>query len=410
MANQKIAVTGIGINSALGIGLEVNSVALRTGKSGVISTAEQWKPYGFKSLVSGEVALDGLRDSFDRKQLRFMCDAALLAAAATKDAIQDAGLSDAEVQSADTGIIFGTGAGASITDVLNMCNRLHKRGASKVGAYHTPIIMGSSLTANLGSVFKIHGHSYSVTSACATSSHAIMLAMDAIRSGRQNRIIVGGCEDINYLSAGCFDGMAALSTDFNDCPEKASRPLDKDRDGFVFSGGSGVLILEDFETAQARDARIHGFIAGAGATCDGDDMVVPSGEGAERAMRDAIADAGISQVDIGYLNLHGTSTPVGDLVELAAVKRVFGDGLPPYSSTKSMTGHPLGAAGSQEAIFCLLMLQGGFLAPNINLDNPEPEVDDSPVVRETQAADIQYALTNSFGFGGTNCSLVIERP
>ncbi len=409
MTTPKIAVTGIGINSALGNGMDVNSQALRAGKSGIISTAEEWQPHGFKSLVAGNVAVKDLGDPFDRKQLRFMCEAALLAAAATNDAITDAGLSSREVESPDTGIVFGTGAGASITDVLYMCDKLRKRGAAKVGAYHTPIIMGSSLTANLGSVFHIHGHSYSVTSACATSSHAIMLAMDTIRSGRQKRIIVGGCEDINYFSAGSFEGMNALSTSFNDEPERASRPLDRDRDGFVFSGGSGVLILEDYDVAKDRGAKIHAFIAGAGATCDGDQMVVPSGEGAERAMKKAIADAGISIRDIDYINLHGTSTPVGDLIEVNAVKNVFGTKLPPFSSTKSMTGHPLGAAGSQEAIFCILMMQGNFIAPNINLDNPEPAVNDSPVVRETQTAEVRYALTNSFGFGGTNCALVVER-
>jgi 3-oxoacyl-[acyl-carrier-protein] synthase-1 len=268
--------------------------------------------------------------------------------------------------------------------------------------------MGSSLTANIGNLFRIHGHSYSVTSACSTSAHAIMIGMDLIRSGRQKRMFVGGAEDINLFSASAFDGMNALSSAFNDQPERASRPLDKDRDGFVFSGGAGILVLEDLALAKARGATIHAVVAGAGATCDGEDMVVPNGLGAQRAMRDAITDADISASDVEYINLHGTSTPVGDLAEIEAIQQVFGKELPPFSSTKSMTGHALGAAGAQEAIFCVLMLRDRFLAPNINLDDPEPVVADQPVVRESRAADVRYALSNSFGFGGTNCSLVLS--
>ena len=410
MTKSKVAVTGFAVNSALGNGLEANLEALQQGRSGIVSIRDQWEAHQFRSLVAGNVSVAGLKDSFDRKQLRFMPEAALLAAAATKDAIQHAGLTDAEVQSSDTGIILGTGAGASSPDVIGMCDRLRKRGAAKLGAYHTPIIMGSSLTANLGSIFKIHGHSYSVTSACATSAHAIMLGLDTIRSGRQKRIIVGGSEDINVYNAGSFDGMNALSSAFNQTPEKASRPLDRDRDGFVFSGGAGILILEDMETAKARGAEIHAIVAGAGATCDGAEMVVPSGVGAERSMVAALADAEVAPVDIDYINLHGTSTPIGDVVELEAVKHVFGSQVPPFSSTKSMTGHALGAAGSQEAIFCILMMQEKFLAPNINLGQPDPAIGELPIVRQPQSATIQYALSNSFGFGGTNCSLVIQAP
>lgn len=409
MAKRQIAVTGFGINSALGYGPEVNARALREGKSGIISTRPLWVEHKFKSQVSGNVSLEGLEDLFDRKQRRFLCDAALLAGAAMKDAIEHAGLTDEEVQSPDTGIIVGTGAGASITDVLFMCKRLEKRGAAKVGAYHVPLIMGSSLSANLGSIFQIHGHSYTITSACATSAHAIMLGVDTIRLGRQNRVFVGGSEDINIYSAGSFDGMNALSSEFNDEPHRASRPLDKARDGFVFSGGAGILVLEDLETAQARGATIHAVIAGAAASCDGDQMVVPNGVGAQQAMEAAIANADISKSDIDYVNLHGTSTPIGDTAELKGVINVFGDKVPPFSSTKSMTGHALGAAGSQEAIFTILMMQNEFMAPNINLDDPEELVGDLPVVRETTDANLKFALSNSFGFGGTNCSLVIAK-
>jgi 3-oxoacyl-[acyl-carrier-protein] synthase-1 len=353
--------------------------------------------------------MDGLEELFDRKQRRFLCDAALLAGAAMKDAIAHARLSDEQVQSPDTGIIVGTGAGASITDVLFMCQRLQKRGAAKVGAYHVPLIMGSSLSANLGSIFQIHGHSYSITSACATSAHAIMIGMDTIRLGRQNRVFVGGAEDVNVYAAGSFDGMNALSSAFNDEPERASRPLDKDRDGFVFSGGSGILVLEELEMARARGATIYAVIAGAAASCDGDQMVVPNGVGALKAMDAAILDAGLTPSDIDYVNLHGTSTPIGDIAELKGVINVFGNDVPPFSSTKSMTGHALGAAGAHEAIFSIIMLQHGFMAPSINVDNPDTLVGDLPIVKQTTNADIKVALSNSFGFGGTNCSLVISK-
>lgn len=409
MSETQIAVTGIGLHSSLGFGLDTNSKALQAGQSGVVPAPESWATHRLLSQVCGDISGDGLAERFDRRQNRFLCEAALYAAAAMQDAIADAGLSEEEVQDPNTGLIVGTGAGASINDVLFLCDRVRDRGASKVGAYHVPVIMGSSLSANLGSIFKIHGHSYSITSACATSAHAIMLGLDTIRSGRQKRVFVGGAEDISPFSAGSFDGMRALSSAFNDQPQRASRPLDRQRDGFVFSGGAGILVLEELEFARARGAHIHGIIAGAAASCDGDQMVVPNGIGAEQAMRDALVDAGIRRDQVDYVNLHATSTPVGDMAELEAAMRVFEDDLPPFSSTKSMTGHALGAAGSQEVIFCLLMMRDGFLAPNINLEDPEPILEGLPIVRETQAAQPRIALTNSFGFGGTNCSLIIAK-
>ncbi|MFT5301765.1 MAG: 3-oxoacyl-[acyl-carrier-protein] synthase-1 [Mariniblastus sp.] len=409
MAKRQVAVTGFGINSALGNGVEVNRTAIQAGTSGIISTRPLWVKHKFKSQVAGNISTEGLKDLFDRKLNRFLGEPALLAAAAMKDAITHSGLTDAEVQSSDTGIIVGTGAGASITDVLFMCQRLEKRGAAKVGAYHVPLIMGSSLSANLGSIFQIHGHSYTITSACATSAHAIMLGVDTIRLGRQNRVFVGGSEDVNIYSAGSFDGMNALSSAYNDEPQRASRPLDKNRDGFVFSGGAGILVLEDLETAQARGATIHAVIAGAAASCDGDQMVVPNGVGAQQAMEAAIVDAEVAKSDIDYVNLHGTSTPVGDIAELKGVVNVFGGKVPAFSSTKSMTGHALGAAGSQEAIFCIMMMQGGFIAPNINLEDPDELVGDLPIISKPTKADVKIALSNSFGFGGTNCSLVIAK-
>lgn len=409
MNYPQVAVTGFAVNSALGPDINANLSALQAGKSGIVSIREKWEKYGMRSLVAGDIRVDGLAAMFDRKQLRFMCEPALLTAAATRQAIDHAGLSDDLVQSPETGIILGTGAGASATDVYEMCQRLQSKGAARLGAYYTPIIMGSSPTGNVGSVFKIQGHSYSVTSACATSAHAIMLGMDTIRLGRQKRMIVGGAEDINPYSAASFDGMNALSTSFNSTPERASRPLDRDRDGFIFSGGAGILVLEDLECARKRGARIHAIVAGAGATCDGEEMVAPNGIGAERAMRAALNDAKVNPDQIDYVNLHGTSTPLGDVIELDAVKRVFGSAIPPFSSTKSMTGHGLGAAGAHEAIFCILMMQNDFIAPNINLDNPDPALGQLPIVSQTQQAKLKYTLTNSFGFGGTNCSLILSR-
>jgi 3-oxoacyl-[acyl-carrier-protein] synthase-1 len=407
---KQIAVTGIGIHSTFGSGLETNSAALQAEKSGVVAAPETWCTHGLKSQVCGHIDSASLESLFNRKQNRFLCESALLAAASMKAAIADAGLTDEEVQCPETGLIVGTGAGASIEDVLFLCDRVRQRGAARVGAYHVPVIMGSSLSANLGSIFKIHGHSYSITSACATSAHAIMLGMDTIRSGRQKRVFVGGAEDISPFSAGSFDGMKALSSDFNDTPQQASRPLDKGRDGFVFSGGSGILVLEDMETAKARGAKIHAVIAGAAASCDGDHMVAPNGIGAEQAIRSALADAEVSADKIDYINLHGTSTPVGDVAELGATVKVFGrSSMPKFSSTKSMTGHSLGAAGVQEAIFCMLMMQDQFLAANINLDDADDMVGDMPIIKTTEAAKPFFALSNSFGFGGTNCSLVIAK-
>jgi 3-oxoacyl-[acyl-carrier-protein] synthase-1 len=363
-----------------------------------------------RSQISGDVETESLRALFDHKQNRFLNDGALLAAAAMLDAIEHAGLAQDQVEDPRSGIVMGTGSGASIPDAVALGERLNKRGGSKVGAYQVPLIMGSSITANLGSLFHIHGHSYSVTSACATSAHALMLGLDLIRSGRQDRVFAGGAEDINIFSASAFDGMNALSSAYNDEPTRASRPLDKGRDGFVFSGGSAVLVLESLKLARTRGAKIWAVLQGAAATCDGADMVAPNQIGAEAAMRLALQDAGIAPERIDYLNLHGTSTPVGDLAEVKAMRSIFGSKLPPFSSTKSMTGHGLGAAGAQEAIFCILMMQHGFLAPNINLDDPEPAVADLPVVRVAENAELTWTLSNSFGFGGTNCSVVLSHP
>jgi len=351
-----------------------------------------------------------LRELFDRKDNRFLCDSALLAAVAMRDAIRHADLTQEQVEDPRSGLVLGTGAGASMPDAVALGERLKQRGGSKVGAYQVPLIMGSSLTANLGVLYHIHGHSYCMTSACSTSAHSLMQGLDLIRSGRQDRVFAGGAEDVNMISASAFDGMSALSSAYNDEPHRASRPLDKNRDGFVFSGGAAILVLEKMEIAVARNAKIWAILEGASATCDGEDMVVPNGKGAQAAMRLALEDAAIDRERIDYINLHGTSTPVGDAKEVEAIRAVFGSKVPAFSSTKSMTGHALGAAGAMEAVFCILMMHGNFLAPNINLEDPDPVVGDLPIVREARQAEIAWALSNSFGFGGTNCTLIFSHP
>ena len=408
ITQTKVAVTGFGIISALGRGAEANAEALYKGRSGLVARPE-WEAEKLRSRVSGNVAIEPLRDEFDRKQSRFLCDPALLAALAMRDAIEHAELHQEAVTNLRTGLVMGTG-GASVPDAIALADRMRARGGSKVGAYFVPRIMGSAVTANLGNMFHIHGHSYSMTSACATSAHTIMHGFDLIRSGRQDRVFAGGSEDINIFCVASFDGMNALARAYTEDPARASRPLDRGRDGFVYSGGAAVLVLENLEVARERGAKIWAILAGAGASCDGEDMVVPNRIGGEMAMRLSLEDAQITSAQIEYVNLHGTSTPVGDTVEVQAIRNVFGSLVPPFSSTKSMTGHGLGAAGAQEAIFCLLMMQGGFLAPNINLEDPEPLVDDLPIVRKTEMAKVGWALSNSFGFGGTNCSLVFAHP
>jgi 3-oxoacyl-[acyl-carrier-protein] synthase-1 len=410
MSKTQVAVTGFGLISSLGRGAEKNLAALQAGRSGIVSRRPEWADQKMRSQISGNVEVQSLRSLFDHKQNRFLSDGALLGAVAMLDAIEHAGLSKDQVEDPRSGIVMGTGSGSSIPDAIALGERLAKRGGAKVGAYQVPLIMGSSLTANLGSIFHIHGHSYSVTSACATSAHALMVGLDLIRSGRQDRVFAGGAEDINIFSASAFDGMNALSSAYNDEPARASRPLDKGRDGFVFSGGSAVLVLENLQTAQSRGARIWAVLQGAAASCDGDDMVAPNQIGAEAAMKLALQDADIAPQKIDYINLHGTSTPVGDLAEVKAILSIFGSQVPPFSSTKSMTGHGLGAAGAQEAIFCILMMQQGLLAPNINLEDPEPLVADLPVVRVAEQKQLTWTLSNSFGFGGTNCSVILSHP
>lgn len=401
-----VVVTGMGVVSPFGRGLDAQREALRTGRSGVVAKPE-WAESGLRSLVAGDCPVEPYRKEFSKKDLRFLSPAGVLGGVALKDAIADAGLTEEEVQDARTSLFGGTGAGASILDAYELGVSIHEKGAKKTLPYFVPLAMGSSITANLSKIFKIHGASFTITSACTTSAHAILVGLDWIRTGRADVVFAGGAEDVNAISAGAFDAMRALSSGFNDRPEAASRPLDKRRDGFVFAGGGAFVVLEREERARARGARIYARLAGGAATSDGYDMVVPSGEGAVRAMADALRDADFAPADVDYINLHATSTPVGDVKEIEAVVEVFGKEVcPAFSSTKSMTGHGLGAAGAMEAIFSILAVSDGFLPPNVNLDEPEDLVADLPVVREPREAKVRAALTNSFGFGGTNCSLV----
>ncbi len=407
---RTVAVTGFGILSPLGRGAAETTTALLAGRSGIVSMRPTWTEAGLRSQVAGFVDAAPLRENFERKQARFLCDAAVLAAEAMKDAIADAGLAPKEVEDPRTGIILGTGAGASMPDAIALGDRLRERGGAKVGPYQVPLIMGSSLTANLSTIFHIRGHSYSVTSACTTSAHAALIGLDLIRSGRQDRVFVGGAEDVNFYSASAFDGMGALSTASQ---RRAAPGLAAARQAAATassspaarrcwcsksSGSRGHAVRRSEESCAAR-----------GASCDGQDMVAPNGIGAEDAMRLALDDAGVARERIDYINLHGTSTPLGDLAEVQAIRNVFGARVPPLSATKSMTGHALGAAGAQEAVFCLLMLQDGFIAPTINLEDPEPAIAELHMPRTAERKAMQIALSNSFGFGGTNCTLVFAR-
>lgn len=400
--------TGLGIVSSIGVGKEAVAESLRTGRSGIVAAPEEWRAKGMRSLVVGAVSDDGLRDALDRQELRFATPAIVMGAAAAREAIADAGLEPAEVSDPELSLIVGTGAGGSTLECHEMGKTVEAKGAQRLKPTYVPKTMGSALSANLGVILKIRGASYCVSSACSTSAHAIMIGADLIRSGRASAAIVGGAEEVTWIGAVAFDAMRALSSAYNDAPARASRPLDKGRDGFVFSGGAAMLVLEEADRARARGARAWAEVSGAGATCDGDDMVLPSGEGAVRCMRAALEDAGIAPADVGYINLHATSTPGGDAKEIEAIREVFGENVPPFSSTKSLTGHGLGAAGAQEAAYCLLAMRDGILPPNANLEEPDDCLADLPVIRTPTPARPAHVLSNSFGFGGTNAALVFS--
>ncbi|MGJ4802868.1 beta-ketoacyl-ACP synthase I [Luteimonas sp. SDU82] len=400
---RRVVITGMGIVSCIGNDLDTVSAALRDGRPG-IRFDQEFADRGLRSQVSGVPQVD-LEAQIDRKLRRFMGDAAAYAYIALRDAIAQSGLGEEQVSNPRTGLIMGSGGG-SPTNQIESADTLRERGIRRVGPYQVTRTMSSTVSACLATAFGIKGLNYSISSACATSAHCIGVAAQQIQAGLQDVVFAGGGEEVSWGMAMLFDGMGALSTKYNDTPQRASRAYDTDRDGFVIAGGGGALVLESLEHAQARGATILGELVGFGASSDGEDMVAPSGDGAIACMRLAIdgLDGGID-----YINTHGTSTPVGDVSELRAMRAVFGEAVPPFSSTKSLTGHSLGATSVHEAIFCLLMLQQGFIAGSVNVDNVDPEAADLPLARESRDAGLRTVLSNSFGFGGTNASLVLRR-
>jgi 3-oxoacyl-[acyl-carrier-protein] synthase-1 len=401
---RRVVVTGMGLVSCLGNDKETVTDSLRYGKSG-ISFNEEFKEIGLRSHVGGAVDID-LAAYIDRKHLRFMGDAAAFAYVAMQNAIADAGLNEKQVSNPRTGLIAGSG-GASSANIVVAADKLRDRGVRRLGPYVVPKTMSSTVSACLATHFGIRGLNYSVTSACATSTHCIGAAMEQIQWGKQDLIFAGGGEELHWSLAMMFDAMGALSTQYNDDPTRASRAYDLERDGFVISGGGGMLVLEELDHAKARGANIYAELIGYGATSDGDNMVAPSGEGAVRCMRQAISTV---EAPIDYINTHGTSTPVGDIAELNAMRELFGERVPPFSSSKSLCGHSLGAAGVQEAIHCLLMLENKFMAGSVNISQLDPSAEGMPVLLESREnPELNTVMSNNFGFGGTNASVVFQR-
>jgi 3-oxoacyl-[acyl-carrier-protein] synthase-1 len=401
---KRVVVTGMGIVSSIGNSTQEVVASLREAKSG-ISFAEDYARRGFRCQVEGAPTLDASQ-IVDRRAMRFHAGGTAWNHVAMDQAIRDAGLEEAEVSNERTGIIMGSG-GPSTKTVVEAADVTREKGPKRVGPFAVPKAMSSTASATLATWFKIKGVNYSISSACATSSHCIGNAAEQIQLGKQDIMFAGGCEELDWTLSVLFDAMGAMSSHFNDTPQTASRAYDKDRDGFVIAGGAGVLVLEDLEHAKARGAKIYAELTGYGATSDGHDMVAPSGEGAARCMRQALATA---RNPIAYVNPHATSTPVGDAKEIEALRAVFGDTCPPISATKSLTGHSLGAAGVQEAIYSLLMMQNGFMAESANIVELDPDFTDMPILRERQdGVTLDAVMSNSFGFGGTNATLVFER-
>ncbi len=401
---RRVVITGMGIVSCLGNDMDTVSRSLRDGRSG-IRHMPGYVEMGLRSHVAGVPTID-LEAAIDRKLKRFMGDAAAYACVAMRSALDDAGLTPELVTSERSGLIAGSGGG-SPGNQIETADLLRSRGVRRIGPYMVPRTMGSTVSAALATAYGIRGLSYSISAACATSAHCIGVAAREIASGALDIAFAGGGEEEHWGMSAQFDAMGALSTHYNDTPERASRPYDAGRDGFVIAGGGGMLVLEEREHALRRSARIHAELIGYGISSDGADMVAPSGEGAVRCMRMAIAAAGAPRVD--YINTHGTSTPLGDLVELQALREVFGGACPPLSSTKALTGHSLGASSVHEAIYCLLMMRDGFIAGSAHIDALDAQAADMPIVRESQRAQLDIVLSNSFGFGGTNATLVLRR-
>lgn len=399
---RRAVITGIGVVSSIGNNKEEVLESLKTGKSG-IAFNQEFADYKLRSNVSGKIDID-VKAHVDRKAMRFMGDAAAYSYISMTQAIEDSGLSDDQVSNERTGIIVGSGGGSSKWQV-EAADILREKGVKRVGPYMVPRTMASTTSACLATPFKIKGVNYSISSACATSAHCIGNAVEQIQLGKQDVVFAGGGEELHWTLAMEFDAMGALSTKYNETPEKASRTYDANRDGFVISGGGGIVVVEELEHVLARGAHIYAEIVGYGATSDGYDMVAPSGEGAARCMRQAMQD--VDSID--YLNTHGTSTPVGDVKELGAIQEVFGGKSPMISATKAMTGHALGAAGVHEAIFSLLMLEHSFVAPSINIDELDEQATGLDIITERRDVELNTVMSNSFGFGGTNATLVMSK-
>ena len=402
---REVVVTGIGIVSSIGNNVEEVTESLKTLKSGIVKN-EINSELGLRSHISGSVKNLDLKERIDRKLFRFMGEAAAFAYISTEEAIKDSGLDEESLSSERTGLIMGSG-GASSEDQIDSADILRSRGLKRIGPYRVTKAMGSTVSACLATSFGIKGINYSISSACATSAHCIGSGMEQIQLGKQDIIIAGGGEAEHWGMTSLFDAMGALSTKYNDSPEKASRAYDRDRDGFVIAGGGGAVILEEKEHAIKRGAKIYAQLTGYAATSDGEDMVSPSGEGGERCMRIALGMTGKEKVD--YINAHGTSTPAGDITELKAIENVFGKDLPLISSTKSLSGHSLGAAGVHESIFCLIMMKEGFATGSANIENLDEGAINFPIIQKNQETELKKILSNSFGFGGTNATLIFEK-
>jgi 3-oxoacyl-[acyl-carrier-protein] synthase-1 len=400
---RRVVVTGMGIVSSIGNNTQEVLASLREAKSGIVR-ADKYAELGFRCQVHGAPTLDP-STSVDRRAMRFLGGGAAWNHVAMEQAIRDSGIEESDISNVRTGIVMGSG-GPSARTIVEAADTTRTKGPKRVGPFAVPKAMSSTASATLATWFKIKGVNYSISSACATSNHCIGNAAELIQWGKQDMVFAGGCEELDWTLSVLFDAMGAMSSKFNDTPQKASRAYDADRDGFVIAGGAGVLVLEELEHAKARGAKIYAEVAGYGATSDGHDMVAPSGEGAMRCMKMALETC---KGPIDYINPHATATPVGDLKEIEAIRDVFGAKCPPISATKSLTGHSLGAAGVQEAIYSLLMMQNGFICESANIETLDPAFADMPIVRERKDnVKLGAVLSNSFGFGGTNASIVLK--
>ncbi len=407
---RRVVVTGLGIVSSIGTGQDEVAASLRDARSG-IKAAEDHAKHGFRSQVWAPPALGHTAEDWaplvDRRAARFLANGTAWGHIAFEEAMKDAGFTPEDIQDERIGLIVGEGGPSTQVIIQAAQTTIEKGSPKRVGPFAVPKAMASGPSAVLATWFQLKGINYSISSACATSAHCIGAAAEQIAWGKQDVVFAGGCEDIDWSMSNLFDAMGAMSSNFNDTPSVASRAYDKDRDGFVIAGGAGIVVLEEYERAVARGATIYAEVTGYGANSDGYDMVAPSGEGAERCMKIALDMAGNPRID--YLNPHGTSTPVGDSKEMGAVRNVFGDQMPMISSTKSLTGHSLGAAGAQEAIYCLLMMKHGFAAESAHIENLDPEFEGMPILRQRHDGELEHVMSNSFGFGGTNATLILSK-